>query len=143
MTAAPWLITGGSLSGIAAALHLAIIAGGPAWYRWFGAGERMAAMAERGEVRPAIVTLGIAMVLGLFAAYAFSAAGLIAKLPLLRLALIGITGIYLARGLALAPLLIWKPHLVTSFIVWSSVIVLVYGLVHAIGTWLVWPDLQA
>ena len=141
MRAEPWLIAGGILSAIASALHLAIIVGGPSWYRWAHAGDGMVAMAERGEARAWIITLGIAAVLAVFAAYAFSAAGLLPRLPLMRLALVGITGVYLLRGLALGPLLVWKPHLVDNFILWSSLIVLVYGLVHAIGTWLVWPKL--
>ena len=137
----PWLVTGAMLSAAAALLHLAIIAGGPGWYRFFHAGEKMAMMAERGEVRPWLMTLGIAAVLAVFAAYALSAAGVLPRLPLLRLALLGITGVYLARGLALVPLQIWKPALVDNFIVWSSLIVLVYGIVHAVGTWQAWPDL--
>ncbi|WP_310496542.1 hypothetical protein [Sandarakinorhabdus sp.] len=141
MRAEPWLIAGGILSAAASLMHLAIIAGGPAWYRWFHAGDKMVAMAERGEARPWIITLGIAAVLAVFAACAFSAAGLIPRLPLLPLALVGITGVYLLRGLALGPLLVWRPHLVDNFILWSSLIVLVYGLVHAIGTWLVWREL--
>ena len=44
----PILFTGGVLSAAASLLHLAVIAGGPAWYRFFGAGEGMAQMAERG-----------------------------------------------------------------------------------------------
>ena len=42
------LLIGGGLSALAAALHLAIIAGGPSWYRFFGAGERTARLAARG-----------------------------------------------------------------------------------------------
>jgi hypothetical protein len=122
-------------------LHLAIIVGGPAWYRWFHAGEKMARMAERGDPIAAIVTLGIAAVLAAFAACAFSAAGILPRMPLIRLALVGITGVYLARGLALVPALLWKPQLVDSFLLWSSLVVLVYGGVHAIGTWLAWPEL--
>ncbi len=141
MRAEPWLITGGVLSAIASLMHLAIIAGGPAWYRWFHAGENMVRMAERGAAQAWAITLGIAAALAVFAAYAFSAAGVIPRLPLMRLALIGITAVYLLRGLALAPLLVWKPKLVDSFILWSSLIVLVYGMVHAIGTWLAWPQL--
>lgn len=141
MAAAPWLIAGGLLSLAASVMHLAIIAGGPGWYRWFHAGDKMVAMAERGEAQAWIITLGIAAVLAGFAAFAFSAAGLIPRLPLLRLALAGITGIYLLRGLALVPLLVWKPQLVDAFILWSSLVVLVYGLVHAMGTWLAWPEL--
>jgi len=139
--AAPWLIAGGLLIAIASVLHLVIIAGGPVWYRWFHAGEKMAVMAERGDPQAWVVTLGIAAVLAVFAGYAFSAAGVIPRLPLMRLGLVGISAVFLARGLALLPLLVWKRQLVDSFILWSSLIVLVYGGVYAIGTWLAWPQL--
>ena len=141
MRAEPWLIAGGFLSAVAALMHLAIIAGGPAWYRWFHAGEAIARMAERGEAQAWLVTLSIAAVLAVFAAYAFAAADVLPRLPLMRLALLGITAIYLLRGLALVLLLVWRPQLVDSFILWSSFVVRVYGIVHAVGTWLVWPRL--
>jgi hypothetical protein len=43
------LILAGAGSLAASILHLACIAGGPEWYRFFGAGERMARMAARGH----------------------------------------------------------------------------------------------
>lgn len=138
MTQNPWLVAGGVLSGFASLLHLAVIVGGPAWYRFFGAGERMARMAERGELQPTLVTLGIAGVLAAWAAYAFSGAGLIARLPLLNVALVLITAICLLRGLALLPALAFQWVKPTPFIVWSSLIVLGYGLVHLVGVWRLW-----
>jgi hypothetical protein len=139
----PWLIAAGALSAAAALLHLAIIAGGPGWYRFFGAGERMARMAERGLVEPALIAAGIAAILGVWAAYAFAGAGLIRRLPLMRTALVAIASIYLLRGLVLAPLLAVRPELVGGFTLWSSLIVLGYGLCYAIGTWRAWPALSA
>lgn len=77
MTAARrWLIAGGVLSALAAALHLAVIVGGPDLYRFFGAGEALARAAERGSVVPALVTFGIAALLAVRAACAFAGAGL-------------------------------------------------------------------
>lgn len=139
----PWLIAAGVLSAAAALLHLAIIAGGPDWYRFFGAGERMAHMAERGLVEPALIAAGIAAILAIWAAYAFAGAGLIRRLPLMRTALAAITCVYLLRGLVLAPLLALRPELVGGFTLWSSLIVLAYGLCYAIGTWRAWPALSA
>ena len=137
----PWLIIGGALSGFASLMHIAIIFGGPNWYRFFGAGEKFAVAAAQGKWQPALITMGIATVLAVWAAYAFSGAGLIPKLPLMRAALVAISGVYLLRGIALLPLMIAKPELVTPFIVWSSLIVMLYGLVHAVGTWQAWPHL--
>ena len=141
-SANPWLIAGGILSLIAAALHVAIIFGGPAWYRFFGAGERMARAAAKGSAMPALVTIAIAAVLAIWAAYAFSGAGLIGKLPLLRLGLVVISGVYLLRGLVLFAMLALRPAQVDAFWVWSSLIVLVYGMAYAVGTWTAWPLLS-
>ena len=132
-----WLMIGGVLSAIAAAVHLAIIVGGPDWYRFFGAGEVFAQAAAAGSPMPALVTLGIATVLAAWAAYAFSGAGLIPRLPLLRLGLVVISAIYLLRGLFLFPGLV----IGDSFTIWSSLIVLVYGAAYAIGTWRGWASL--
>ncbi len=143
MAANPILIAGGVLSTIASLLHLAVIAGGPAWYRFFGAGEGMARLAEQGSWKPTVITIGIAGVLAVWAAYAFSGAGLIPRLPLIRTALVLISAVYLLRGLVLVPAFALNPGGVTPFVLWSSLIVLVYGLAYAIGTWTAWPALSA
>lgn len=136
----PFLILAGALSLLAAVLHLAVIVGGPDWYRFFGAGEELARMAERGSIYPALLTLGIATILAIWAAYAFSGAGLIGKLPLLRTGLIVITAIYLLRGLILVPGVVLGRE-INAFGWWSSLIVLGYGLAYLIGTWRAWPRL--
>jgi hypothetical protein len=145
-----WLLAGGTLSAAAALLHLAVIAGGPDWYRFFGAGEAMARAAERGSPVPAIWRVGIAALLGAWAAYAFAGAGLIPRLPLMRLALVLISAAYLIRGLLLVPALIaWGrgketlgEHTV-AFMVWSSLVVLAFGAAYAVGTWRAWSSLSA
>ena len=140
MNANPWLIVGGALSAAAAILHVGVIIGGPAWYRFFGAGVSMARMAERGELFPAIVTAGIAIVHAVWAAYAFAGAGLIRTLPLMRTALVAISLIYLVRGLLIVPVLMSASP--KTFDIWSSLIVLGYGIVYAIGTARAWPALS-
>lgn len=107
----PWLITAGLLSAGAAALHIAVIVGGPDWYRFFGAGERMARGAANGSPIPPITVSVIAAILAVWAAYAFSGARIIGRLPLLRTGLVAISAVYLVRGLALFPALIFKPSL--------------------------------
>jgi hypothetical protein len=99
-------LAGVSSAGVAL-LHLVIPAVGAPAYRYFGAGERMARMAERGLARPTLITLGLALVFAVWAAYAFSAAGLIRRLPLLRPALLVIGVIYTLRGVLLGPQLVW------------------------------------
>lgn len=136
------LITGAALSAIASLLHVAIIFGGPDWYRFFGAGERFAQLDAAGSRVPDLVTLGIAAVLALWAAYALSGAGAIRRLPLLRTALVAITSIYLARGLVLVPMAVMDRSDFTAFDWWSSAICLGYGLVHLIGLAQSWRRLS-
>jgi hypothetical protein len=123
-------------------LHLATIVGGADWYRFFGAGEDMARMAEEGSMLPALITLAITVLLAIWSAYAFAGAGLLRRLPLMRTALVAIAAIYLLRALTLVPLALLRPDLLTPFDLWSSLIVLIYGLCYAIGTWRAWPILS-
>ncbi len=136
------LLLAGTLSCVAALLHIAIILGGAQWYRFFGAGEEMAGMAESGSWYPSVITLCISLVLFVWALYAFSGAGVILRLPMLKPGLVVITVIYLARGLILVPVLIRKPEIVDGFLVWSSLISLGYGLAYAAGTRQVWNKLS-
>jgi hypothetical protein len=138
----PWLVAAGTLSALAALLHLAVIAGGPGWYRFFGAGEAMAKGAEQGSLYPPLVTLGIAAILASWSAYAFAGAGLLRRLPLMRTALFLISAVYLARGALLVPALAFAGNRLDGFAVWSSAIVLIYGIVYAAGTWRAWPALS-
>jgi hypothetical protein len=127
------LVIGALLSGIAALLHVGCIYFGAPWYRFFGAGEEIAQMAEAGSWTPGLVTAGIALVLGIWALYALSGAGAIRRLPLLRTALCTITGIYLLRGLAALPVALLEPQQATAFLWWSSAICLGFGVVHLVG----------
>ncbi len=135
------LLVAAFLSAIAALLHVGIVVGGAPWYRFFGAGERMAASAAAGRFYPAVVTSGIATVLALWSAYALSGAGILAPLPQLKLALFVITGIYLVRGLAIVPLLTFARSRSTPFLVWSSFVCIFYGVVHLLGLTQVWHTL--
>jgi hypothetical protein len=139
------LIVGGALTAGAALLHVAIIIGGPDWYRFFGAGERMARMAARGSMQPALVTASIAAILAVWALYAFSGAGVIRRLPFLRLALTLIAAVYLARGLLGIPAVMLVDDVYTNqlkakltFMVVSSAVCIVLGVCYAIGAARVW-----
>lgn len=136
-----WLAAGGGLSVTAALLHLACIVGGPSWYRFFGAGERMARLAERGSPRAALVTVGIALLLAVWAAYGFSGAGVVPRLPLLRPGLVLITAVYLLRAAALPIMLRTMSDRGATFLFVSSAVVLGIGLVHAVGLWRGWTGL--
>jgi putative oxidoreductase len=135
-----FLLIGGVATAIASALHVGIVLGGPAWYRFFGAGERMARLAARGSVYPTIVTLVIAAILGLWALYAFSGAGVIRRLPFLRSVLGLVAAIFLARGLFGIPavLIVDDPYMrelrgKMVFMVVSSLVCVGLGLCYGLG----------
>jgi hypothetical protein len=86
------------------------------------------------------MTAGIALILAIWSGYAFAGAGLIRRLPLMRTALVAISAIYLARGLLIVPVL-FQPN-PAAFDIWSSLIVLGYGVVYALGTARAWPALS-
>jgi hypothetical protein len=140
------LLISGIFSFAAAILHIGIILGGPDWYRFFGAGENMALMAEEGLLKPTIITLGIATILFIWAAYAWSAAGLLPSMPFIKLVLSTITAIYLIRGVGgiVAPFATDHPQVKqnsTAFWIWSSAICLVIGMFHLMGVVSVWSYL--
>ena len=135
-----WLIAGGLLSAAASLIHLGCIAQGPVWYRLFGAPEPLIRGVENGDPTLHWLTAGIAIILAIWSAYAFAGAGLVRSLPLTRTALIAISAVYLARGLLIVPVLFQKSPV--QFDIWSSLIVLVYGSVYAIGTARAWPALS-
>lgn len=136
----------GALSGVVGLLHLAIVFVGAPGYRYFGAGERMAQLAEQGSATPAVITLGLAMVFLAWSAYAFSGAGVLRRLPLLRTVLIAIGVIYTARGLLLGPQMVWhlsghQAAVPEKQLVFSGV-ALITGLAYLIGTRESWTSLR-
>ncbi|MBN8500841.1 MAG: hypothetical protein J0M19_06800, partial [Sphingomonadales bacterium] len=130
----PWLNAAGWMSVAASLLHIAVILGGPDWYRFFGAGEGMAQAAARGSWVPAMVTLVIAGVLAVWALFAFGAAGKFRPLPLSRTALVAIASVLLARAAIGAVPSLWAPEQWPTFAFWSSAICLVMGACFALGT---------
>ncbi|MBZ0223878.1 MAG: hypothetical protein K8F35_12715 [Dokdonella sp.] len=136
------LVIGATLSGLAALLHVGCIVFGASWYRFFGAGERMAQLAATGSWRPAFITTFMVLVLSAWSLYALSGAGVIPRLPLVRLGLCVITGIYLLRAVAGFWLAMVAPgRNGVAFWCWSSAICLAIGVVHFVGTWQAWSGL--
>lgn len=134
----PWLVAAAALSIIGALLHIAVIFGGPDWYRAFGAGEAIARAAARGSPTPALITLGIVTVLLVWSAYALSAAALLPRMPLLPWALLAIIAVVALRGGLIVAPGAWRPDLTAAFKFWSSLYVLAMALCFAIGTWQRW-----
>lgn len=136
-----FLIIAGTLNAVVAILHLGCIYFGAPWYRFFGAGEQMAVLAERGSLQPTLITSGIVLVLSFWSLYAFSGAGVVFRLPLLRSALVLITLIYLLRGIAGFFLVNSPMGRSPEFWVWSSLICLCLGFIHLIGLKQQWASL--
>jgi len=135
------LVTGAVLSALAALAHLACIVIGARAYRFMGAGERMARAAEAGKRKPTLVTLAIAGVLFVWAAFALSGAGVIGPLPLTKAALLAICGVYFGRALGFPLIRRAFPENSDAFWFASSAICLFIGLVHAYGVVSLWEKL--
>lgn len=132
-----WLKLGGILSFAVALLHIIIIFVGASAYRYFGAGEDMAAASESGSAFPALLTLVLVAIFAVWGLYGLSGAGVIRRLPLLKIALILIGAIYTLRGTAVFQQLFQisasSAEVAPHEIVFSSVS-LIIGLAYLIGT---------
>lgn len=89
---------------------------------------------------------GAALILVIFGLYALSGAGSILHLPLLRLGLIGISSLYLLRGLffildVLIILGILEGEILVQGVI-STIIFLAAGITYAVGTALNWKEMQ-
>jgi len=105
----------------------------------------MARLAARGSTYPAAVTAGIALVLAVWMLYGLAGAGIVGRLPFLRLALVLIAAIYLVRGILGVPLVLFiddpyanelKARM--TFMIVSSAICICIGLCYAVGAAQVW-----
>lgn len=87
-----------------------------------------------------------ALVLVIFGFYALSGAGSIRRLPLLRLGLIGISSLFLLRGLFfILTLLVILGILQGQILIQGEIATLVFlaaGIAYALGTILNWRDMQ-
>ena len=136
-----YLIIAAALSAVAGIIHLGCIVFGASWYRFFGAGEGIARMADAGHWYPTFMASAIAVVLFTWSLYALSGAGVIRRLPLLKLALCLITAIYIGRGIGFVAIMPAFPGNSISFWLVSSGVCLAFGLVHLAGVRQVWARL--
>lgn len=140
-----WLKLGGVLSFATALLHLAIIFIGASAYRYFGAGEDMAKATESGSMFPAVLTLFLVAIFAIWGFYALSGAGVIRRLPFLKIALILIGAVYTLRGVAVFQqsfqLATGSAEVAPRQVVFSLVS-LVIGLAYLVGTIMNWRSLR-
>lgn len=136
-----FLILGALCSALAALAHLGCIIFGGDWYRFFGAGEQLAKMADEGHRYPSVVTSVIVIVLTIWSFYGLSGAKVIPRLPLLKFGLLVISAIYLFRGLGFVFIMPMFPENSLTFWLVSSGICFLIGLLYAIGTAKDWQTL--
>jgi hypothetical protein len=134
-------IAGGLSFGVA--IFQAVISFSPAWSLYFGAPPELVSNI------PMLYIAGLtaAVVFAVFGLYALSGAGIIRPLPLLRLGLLGIGGVYTLRGLLVIPeLLIMGGILQSSEAIppqglASSLVSLFISVLYLTGIMLGWRDL--
>lgn len=136
-----YLVAGAAGSFAAALAHVGCIVFGAPWYRFFGAGEKMARMAEARSATPTLITSGIVLVLLAWSYIALAGAGMVPKPPLLRALLAGVTAVYLLRGLMLVPMMKKMAGRSLTFWLWSSAICLGLGALHLAGALQTWSGL--
>jgi hypothetical protein len=129
------LVIGGVLNLGVAVAHVAMPFFGAPAYRYFGAGEEMATWAEQGSPLPGIITFGLAIVFAIFGLYAFSAAGAIRRLPLLKPGVLAVGGIYALRGGLGVPVALLIPEKSTPVAanIAFSLVALTIGLLYLVG----------
>ena len=137
-----YLIVAAALSAIAAVLHIGCVIFDASWYRFMGAGEQMARLAEQKSLEPTLITSAIALMLFIWSAYALSAAGIIRRLPLIRTAMVIITAIYLLRGIAGLFFIRTPGENSAEFWLWSSLICIIFGVFHFLGLKKSWAQLK-
>jgi hypothetical protein len=129
-----------------ALVHLAAIFIGPAAYRLLGAGEDFAAWAETGSILPALITFGLVVLFAAFGCYALSGAGILRRLPLLTLGLLGIASLYTLRGMALfieLGMVLLSHFPFNALSLFYSTVSLAIGVIHFAGIKANWSQLRS
>jgi len=133
----------GALGSIAASLtHIWAIFSGPDAYASLGAPPDVVESATLGTWYAPTITMGIATVIFGWALYAWSALGILPRLPLLRAGLFAVAFVLIMRGLIIFPLMFLIPDQLNAFGYWSSLICFALGACFAIGLFLAWPQLR-
>lgn len=127
------LIAAGIFSASVALLHVGCLIFGAPWYRFLGAGERMARLAERGHWYPTLVTSVVTLVMIVWSAYAFSGAGVLRRLPFLRVVIFGAGAILMLRGVGAVALVRFFPENSVTFWIVTSLASAAGGLLYLVG----------
>jgi hypothetical protein len=132
-----WLILAGTSAYFGGLLHVIALAGGPVWIAAIGAPWWVVDSARNGTWIAPVGGLIITTLMWLCAMYAFSGAGLLRPVPLLRTGLLFIALVCLSRGILLVPIiLLLHPELIgrigpfetIASLIWTAI-----GVFFAIG----------
>jgi len=129
-----YLITGGVLSAFISIFHVVLVFN-PTLFSYVTPGQSaLTEMALQGSSITTVASIALALLFAIWALYAFSGAGMIRRLPLLRAALIIIGIIYILRSLFLPSeiKMVLTQAYPLQFVIFS-LISLVTGLFYIIG----------
>ncbi len=127
------LISAGVITSTAAIWHLACILGGPSWFVFARAPQQVIDSAQQGTLLAPLSTIVVAAAMFACTIFAFSAAGIIRRVPLSTPALMTIALLCTLRGLIIIPTLMS----VNGIDVWqvvASAIWLYVGICFIVGT---------
>jgi hypothetical protein len=98
-----FLISAGVIASASAIWHLLCIFGGPSWFAFARAPQQIIESAQQGTMLAPIGTIIVATLMFACSVFAFSAAGIIRKVPLLKSALLTISLLCILRALSAIP----------------------------------------
>lgn len=127
------LLAGAGIATLGALLHLACIAGGPAWFQFLHAPPAIVRSAEEGTWLAPLSTTALALAMLLAAAFALSLAGIGPRLPLARAAVIAVAAVCALRVLAGGLILLRRPDLFSLFEMVASGVFLAAAVTYGIG----------
>ncbi len=142
LTGKRFLLAGSIISFGIALLHIVIIFIGAEGYRYFGAGEEMALLAESGSLQPVLVTFAVTIFFSLFGLYGLSGANVFKRLPFLKWILLAIGSIYTLRGLVVfGEIIVLLGNTEYPFrMIIFSLVSLTAGILYLTGIKLNWKD---
>jgi hypothetical protein len=145
MTISKQLLRIAGVLSFAVAIFQAVISFVPSWSLYFGAPKELVSNATILIIAGLLATI----VFVIFGLYALAGAGDVRILPLLRLGLLGIGGVYTLRGLLLIPQLLTMAGILqfnesfSSQMLASSLISLLIGLLYLAGSIVGWRELPS
>lgn len=120
-------------------LHVMAFFGGYSWYEFLMAPPLLLESVKAGTWLAPLATFFVSGLMAIAGLYALSGAEVIFKMPLLKLALVTLSILFILRGMLIFHLMWWKPEVIDTFRIISSGIFLICGIAYALGTYLRWP----